>query len=115
LVCAEDNVSFSGIILTVDSGTEGTNNKVFDAVAVDIARTADRSTAETFGIGAIEGETILTVELGKIDAGGEFLSAKDDLTFACDVDVIGVATERSDNDIVNFVTVDISGFADSNS
>ncbi|XZO02095.1 MAG: hypothetical protein ACM65L_27185 [Microcoleus sp.] len=115
MVCAEDNVSFSCIVLTVDSGTEGTNNKVFDAVAVDIAGTADCAAAETFGIGAVEGETILTVELGKIDAGGEFLSAKDDLTFACGVDVIGVGTERSDYDIVNFVAVNISGFADSNS
>jgi hypothetical protein len=43
------------------------------------------------------------------------LIAKDDLTFACGVDVIGVGTERYDNNIVYFVAVDISGFADSNS
>ncbi|MEK0187441.1 hypothetical protein [Microcoleus anatoxicus] len=101
--------------MTVDSGPEGTNNKVFDAVAVDITGTADCAAAETFCIGAVEGETILTVELGKIDAGGEFLIAKDDLTFACGIDVIGVGTERANYDIVNFVAVDISGFADSNS
>jgi hypothetical protein len=70
LVCDEDNVRFSGIFLIVDSGTEGTNNKVFDAVAVEIAGTADCGAAETFGSGAVEGETILTVELGKIDASG---------------------------------------------
>ncbi|NJL68850.1 MAG: hypothetical protein HC894_23270 [Microcoleus sp. SM1_3_4] len=101
--------------MTVDGGTEGTNNKVFDAVAVDIAGAADCAAAETFGIAAVEGETILSVELGKVDAGGEFLSAKDDLTFACGVDVIGVGTERSDYDIVNFISVNISGFANSNS
>jgi len=101
--------------LSVNCCTEGTNNKVFDAVAVDIAGTADIATAETFGIGAVEGETILTVEFRKVDGGGEFLIAKDDLTFACGVDVIGVGTKGSYGYIIYFIAVNIASFADSNS